>query len=319
MAQHLVKPLAEPIIIIDWSPLSANQEQHVLRASLPVGGRTLTLYEEIHPRKVLGGREIQHRFLDKLKAYLPASCRPIIVADAGFRVPFYRYVEQLEWHWVGRIRSRDFIANTAAPEAWYAAALLHEKAKIKPFSVGVVNWVRKHPLLACVTIVRHALKHRHSLTLKKQLRQSKLSKVHAKREREPWLLVYSVSLKNRTPKQIVKIYKTRMQIEEGFRDSKSSTFGLGVCALGRIGAARRAILLLIAALSIFLLWIVGTIAETSELARRERVNSSSKSASYSAIFMARLLMKRHRLKISKMQYGNALAQIKHYISEVLSA
>jgi Transposase DDE domain len=319
VAQHLVKPLAEPIIIIDWSPLSADQEQHVLRASLPVRGRTLTLYEEIHPRKFLGSREIQHRFLDKLKAYLPASCQPIIVADAGFRVPFYRYVEQLKWHWVGRIRSRDFIAHAATPEAWYAAALLHEKAKTKPVSLGVVHWVRRHPLLACVTIVRHAIKNRHSLTLNKNLRQSKLSKVHSKRESEPWLLVHSVSLKNRTPKQIVKIYKTRMQIEEGFRDSKSATFGLGVCALGRVGAARRAILLLITALAIFLLWMVGTIAATGELARRERVNSSSKSATYSVIFMARLLVKRHRLRLSKKQYNAALAQIARYISEVLSA
>lgn len=319
MAQHLVKSLAEPIVIIDWSPLCANQEQHVLRASLPVGGRALTLYEEIHPRSMLGGRTVQHRFLDKLKAHLPASCRPIMVADAGFRVPFYRYVEPLEWHWVGRIRSRDFIANITAPEAWYAAALLHEKAKTKPFAVGVVRWVRNHPLVACVTIVRHALKHRHALTLKKQLRQSVLSKTHAKREREPWLLVYSVSLQHRSQKQIVKIDKARMQIEEGFRDTKSNHFGLGVCAMGRIGMARRAILLLITALTIFLLWIVGAIIATGELARRERVNSSSKSASYSAIFMARLLMKRYRLKISKKQYEKAMAQIKHYISEVLSA
>jgi len=41
--------LSEPLILIDWSDLKADQSLHLLRASLPVGGRSLTLHEEVHP------------------------------------------------------------------------------------------------------------------------------------------------------------------------------------------------------------------------------------------------------------------------------
>jgi hypothetical protein len=40
---------------------------------------------------------------------LPAGLMPIIVADAGFRVPFYRAVERHGWRWVGRVRGRDLV------------------------------------------------------------------------------------------------------------------------------------------------------------------------------------------------------------------
>jgi hypothetical protein len=100
LTQWLVQGLSHPIILIDWSPLSGDQEHRVLRASLPVKGRALTLYEEVHPHSKLGNRRVQQDFLATLKTMLPLASHPIIVADSGFRVPFYRYVEQtLGWHW----------------------------------------------------------------------------------------------------------------------------------------------------------------------------------------------------------------------------
>lgn len=110
LTQALLKGLSEPIIAIDWSPLCADQSGQLLRAAIPVGGRSLTLYEETHPQSKLGNRKIQQRFLKQLAAMIPNTCRPIIVADSGFKTPFYRYIEdKLKWHWVGRIRGRDFL------------------------------------------------------------------------------------------------------------------------------------------------------------------------------------------------------------------
>jgi hypothetical protein len=59
MVPWLLKSLPMPVIIFDWSPLTADQSQQLLRASLPVGGRAITLYEEIHPRAKLGNRRVQ--------------------------------------------------------------------------------------------------------------------------------------------------------------------------------------------------------------------------------------------------------------------
>jgi hypothetical protein len=48
MIQWLMAALPEPIILIDWSDFSKDRKQQLLRASIPVGGRSLTLYEELH-------------------------------------------------------------------------------------------------------------------------------------------------------------------------------------------------------------------------------------------------------------------------------
>ncbi len=54
ITETIVTNVSEPIITIDWSPLCADQSFQLLRAAIPVGGRSLTLYEEIHPRSKLG-------------------------------------------------------------------------------------------------------------------------------------------------------------------------------------------------------------------------------------------------------------------------
>jgi len=69
----LVAGVAEPLIVIDWGDLKADQSLHLLRASVPVGGRSLTLYEEVHPQPSLGGRQVQQRFLRRLAEFIPAT------------------------------------------------------------------------------------------------------------------------------------------------------------------------------------------------------------------------------------------------------
>ena len=144
LARKLLRGLAAPLIVIDWSDLKADQSLHLLRASLPVGGRSLTLYEEVHPQGKLGNRQVQHRFLQRLAQMLPASAEPIIVADSGFKVPFFREVERLGWRWVGRVRGRDYIKL----KRWRSCKRLFEEATTTPTCLGSGEWVRSNPLRA---------------------------------------------------------------------------------------------------------------------------------------------------------------------------
>lgn len=90
MAGLLLKSLPLPLIIIDWSPLTDDQSQQLIRASLPVGGRTLTLYEEVHPNKKLGNRRVQHQFLARLKQLLPSHVKPLLSwLTPGFGSPSF--------------------------------------------------------------------------------------------------------------------------------------------------------------------------------------------------------------------------------------
>lgn len=135
----------------------------------------------------------------------------------------------------------------------------------------------------------------------------------------------SLSLQPFTAKQVIKLYQTRMQIEEGFRYTKSYRYGLGVANANRIGQQRRTNLLLVAALvplrvlAAFLLWCIGVARKTQPLAKRVRVNSSSKRDPYSVIFLARLLLQQQTFRLSNGQLWQSLTTIKPYVESVLCA
>ena len=318
LTQTILKGLSEPIITIDWSPLCADQSRQLLRAAIPVGGRSLTLYEETHPQSKLGNRKVQHRFLKQLATMIPSTCCPIIVADSGFKTPFYQYIEnKLKWHWIGRIRGRDFLCWENEADQWFSSKLLHKKATTKAICLGLIQWVRSNPLSAFIVLIRQTKKYRKALTLKGKKCQSKSNNVHVKREKEPWLLVASLSLQKRTPKQIVKIYRTRMQIEEGFRDCKAVHYGLCLSQNRRMSQQRRTVLCLIAACAIFVLWCIGVAGKTTALAKQVRVNSSSKREPYSVIFLARLLIAQTHFRLPEKVIKEAPGKIKPYIEWVL--
>ena len=249
---------------------------------------------------------------------IPDACRPIVVADSGFKTPFYKYIEkQFQWHWVGRIRGRDFVCFGNKGDQWFSTRRLHRKATVTATCLGVAHWVRNHPLSVRLVLVRQTRKHRKALTRQGRKCRSTRNKVHARREKEPWLLVASLSLQERTAKQIVKIYESRMQIEEGFRDCKSVHYGLGLSQHRRMSKPRRSVLCLLAALATFMLWCIGMAGKKTSIAKQVKVNSSSKRESYSVIFLARLLIAQAHFRLPEKAIKGALSHIKPYMELVL--
>jgi hypothetical protein len=308
ITQWLLQSLPMPLILIDWSPLTADQNQQVLRAALPTGGRSVTLYEEIHPLKKLGSRRVQQQFLNRLQALLPANVTPIIVVDSGFRTPFFREVDRLGWHWLGRIRNHDFIAWADRPNDWMPAKSLHTKATRKPKCLGLALWVRRNPLDGELVTFYQSAKGRKHFTTRHHPSQSSASRKRAKREKEPWLLVVSPSLKAFSAARIVDYYRSRMQIVEGLRDTKSTHYSLDFTNESRIEAERRANLLLIAALIIFALWLTGLCLKGTDIERHIKVNSSQDHSPYSVIFLARIACRYilFELSVSMLEEAQAL-------------
>jgi hypothetical protein len=286
LGRMLLTGVAEPLIVIDWSDLKEDQSLHLLRASLPVGGRSLTLYEEVHTQRKLGNRQVQHRFLQRLKALLPTTAEPIIVADSGFKVPFYREVERLGWRWVGRVRGRDYIK---LKNRWRSCKRVFAEASATPTALGIGEWVRSNPLRAAFVLVRKPKQGRRAKTASGKRARSKKSLQAARNAREPWLLVASSCFADWPAKRLVKVYRQRMQIELSFRDMKSQHFGEGLeCSASR-GTGRYTVLVLIASLAAILLWLIGTAAERSDVHERMRPGSRKRRA-YSRLFLARLLL-----------------------------
>ena len=115
-------------------------------------------------------------------------------------------------------------------------------------------------------IYRKAPKGRKELIRYGTVAQRKNSRQCAAREKEPWLLMASPSLKTLSARQLVKLYARRTQIEASFRDLKSHRYGQGFeDSLTRIGA-RLEILLLVNVSAAFACWLAGISCERSGIA-----------------------------------------------------
>jgi hypothetical protein len=138
LAAHWLRGVSPLLIVVDWSSLSADMAWHWLRASVVVEGRSITLYEEVHPRKHLAAYAVHRRFLERLACVLPAqTSAPIILTDAGFRGTWFALVKGQGWDWVGRIRNREFVCRVEVGQAaaankkslrWFPAKALYADA-----------------------------------------------------------------------------------------------------------------------------------------------------------------------------------------------
>jgi hypothetical protein len=124
-----------PVIVIDWSDLKPDKSWCLLRAAVPVGGRTLTLLDMTVPGKQQGSPGAEKRFLQQLRALIPDDVYPILVTDAGFRTSWFRAVSAMGWCWLGRLRGRTQVKPQDAPDQaheWVDSRQLHALASAHP-------------------------------------------------------------------------------------------------------------------------------------------------------------------------------------------
>lgn len=255
----------QPVIVVDWSDLKADRSWHLLRASIPVGGRTLTLLDMVFPGGQQGSPKAEKKFLQRLAQVLPKEVRPIVVTDAGFRAPWFRAVEAMGWHWLGRLRNTNYLRSCDASEdlsEWMPCKAMYEQATRKTRDFGLMEVTRSRPITAHIVLHAKPPKGRKDRNRRGVPARNSNSRKSAQREREPWLLLASPSLKL-SPGQLVTLYSRRMQIELSFRDLKSHRYGQGFeDSLTRKGA-RIEVLLLLNTLAAFATWLVGMACEAS--------------------------------------------------------
>lgn len=315
VTQWLLAKVMHPIVLVDWSDLTPDHQWHVLRASLAVGGRAMTIYEEVHPLQSLTNRRVHQGFLAQLAKILPRGRPPIVVTDAGFRGTWFRLVEALGWHWVGRIRNRTLVQQ-AGEDMWRPCKHFYPTATAHPRTLGEVQLVRSHPLRCILHLVRQSPKGRiHKSVLGHPIRAAASRKI-AVREREPWLIAASISLREQTAQRIMTIYRARMQIEEAFRDLKSERYGLGFSASQTRTPHRLAILLLIGALALFVLWLVGHVAVHRRLQFGYQSNTTKTRAVLSIVYLGRQIMRRASGGITRQSLVHAISRLQRHLATV---
>ena len=265
MARWLLRG-PHPVIVLDWCDLKADRRWHLLRAAVPVGGRTLTILDMVFPDGQQGSPAAEKRFLQRLATLIPHHVKPILVTDAGFRAPWFRAVETVGWYWLGRLRHRTLVKPVEVSdesEAWVPCRALYELAVAAPRDLGLMDTVRAKPWRCRVVVHAKPPKGRKQRNRQGLPSRTKKCKENAAREREPWLLVASPALKHLNARQVVALYARRMQIELSFRDLKSHRYGHGFeDSLTRKGK-RIEVLLLLHTMAAFASWLVGMACETA--------------------------------------------------------
>ncbi len=265
VATWLLGDTPRPVVLVDWTKVCDGF--HALVAAVPVGGRALPVYEDVHREARLGNHPVHVRFLRALRDILPRGCQPIIVTDAGFQGPFFREVRRLGWHFVGRLRG---------------------SGKVRFPSGG--KHVTRDYLYGLATLVPQDLGHECELYSRSQSLQARLVLIRARRRpgpsrrpssateasarasgRDPWLL--ATSLTDVTAAQVVGTYALRMKIEETFRNAKNHRFGWSLRHVRSACADRLTILLLLAALAIIATTMLGFEAERQRLHRGYQANT----------------------------------------------
>jgi len=305
VTQRLVGNNKRPLILIDWSDYTYDRSQLLLRAAVPVGGRALTLYEEVHPLNTYGNARIQKDFLKTLHSFLSTDCCPIIITDAGFVSPWFRAVQKLGWDYIGRIRRNIYYRDNALDD-WTKCVTLHDKATSTPRYYGEVDIVRYQPFNCFLYLYKQRSKGRHKKTQYGQKAQSRHSKKNAQRENTPWLLVSSLGQENTPAKQVIQLYRTRMQIEEGFRDIKNQRTGFALSDTRTRSPERLANLLLVGMLATLVVWFMGRLAEEQQLHYHYQANTVKQYRVLSLFYLGCLLVVQGQFDFTKHELQHAI-------------
>jgi hypothetical protein len=304
-SEKIIGAKKRPKIIVDWTHIP-NTKNHALRAALVAKGRALTLYEEVYPEKKLGNSGVEHRFLKRLKKILPEGCKPIIITDAGFRNPWFNQVEQLGWDYVGRVRGTHKYYQS---EGWHTCKNLLLTATKNATSVGKVILCKQNSLRSHLFLLKekNKKKARSAYSLQKK-GIGKNKHEYDRAAKEGWLLASSLAGKNQVAiHRVIKLYKTRMQVEEGFRDLKSSRYGFGFEKAHTQNRERIKILLLVCMFASLIAWLAGYVTEKKNWHYQFQANSIKTKRILSLFYLGCQVMRRGK-KITLDELESAIDQ-----------
>ena len=324
LTRLLVGSQLRPVIMVDWSDLNACKRHFLLRAALALEGRSVTLYEEVHTLRSKEKPKTHLKFMQTLNRMLPTDCCPIIVSDAGFRVPWFTLVESFGWDWIGRVRNRTLVQWEEEDEvAWFPCKSLYTQATRTPTALGAARMARRNPIACQLILVQDQPKGRVHKNRLGQKAMNSYSRKHAASAKEPWLLATSLPPYSHLAKRVVEGYSRRMQIEESFRDLKSTRFGLSLELHRTWQAKRLQVMLLIANLALLVAWLLGKATELTDQHWQYQANTVRTRNVLSTIFIglkiiddSRVTLTEHDLIVAWRQLHDILqSQALFYESE----
>lgn len=313
VAQRWLAGINQMLVVVDWSDVTADQRWHLLRASVAVEGRSVTLYEEVHPQCKYGDRGVHRRFLARLAKLLPTGCAPIIMTDAGFRSTWFDLVTKRCWQWVGRIRGKDMVNMDGL--SWRRCTEVYAQATSRVQEFPNALYVRSHPTDCRLVLAKRDAKGRSRRTRLGGRSRARASLKAARSGREPWLLACSPSLAHLSPEAIVALYTQRMRIEQSFRDIKNERGGMGLSASRSRSGKRLDTLLLIGHLAGWLMRLIGESAQQCQMQLQFQSVSRLDHKEISVITLARRVIDAGGDWLRRLHVADALPSLQKQVQE----
>ena len=306
LAHWLLSTVPRPWIIVDWSDVELGRGYLMLKAAVPVGGRAISIYEEVHPLKRYNSPKTHRRFLERLATVVPAHCLPIIITDAGFRGPWFNTVESLGWDWIGRVRNVVKFSHDRTT-TWRNTTSLYRAAGQRPQYVGRCWLGRRNPY-ACYLHLYKSFRRAPGRPRKRARKRPNETRAR-KHARQPWLLAISLSPRCWSARRVVRAYEKRMQIEETFRDLKSHRWGYGLQYARSRSSERLANLLLVTTLAVAATWLAGLAAKAKGWTRHFQANTVKDRPVLSVFFLGRRVLKSTRLPLQRADLWDAAHEL----------
>ncbi len=277
IARRLIAPGSRPVLLVDWTAVTP--QLWALVAAVCFEGRALIVYAETHPISRYLKPDVNAEFLRRLQAVLPPGCTPIVVTDAGFRTPWMKLVAGLGWDYISRARAPAKVRHDKGC-AWSEIEDVWRYLRSTPSDLGRYEIGARNRYPCRFVGVRKRAK-----SMSRPLVRDQGTARQLRNAREPWILATSLTC---SAARVVAIYRCRMQIEETFRDAKSTRFGLSLSHARTRSENRANVLLLLASLAHLVAVLLGVAAETTRLQFRFQANTVKNKRVFSLAMLGRL-------------------------------
>lgn len=278
-------------IIVDLCFVKDDRAIQMLSAEVAYKGRSMPVYRELFKEGEMSGR--QESFLNSLKNCLPSERKIIVIMDAGFSEAWFRDIESLGWSWVCRIRQGKSIKLSEDTD-WISIKDFNPKVPLKTTNYNKALLMTKHHRPCRIITTRLKPKGR-----KVMLSRGKTTaKLGSGRYRagaiEPWIIGTNLPPEYKA-NIIVRLYSKRMQIEESFRDVKSTQFGLGARYIRTTCIDRWGVKRLLAAIVQITFWVIGVIGHSQGMQKLFQSNTIKTRKVFSYFTLGQLIIEHDKL------------------------
>jgi hypothetical protein len=287
-------------VVVDLCFLKDTHDLQMLSAEVATHGRTLPLMREVFRIGHLKGRE--KKFISKLSKCIPKDRDVLIIMDSAFGNEWFEAIESEGWFWLVRARAGKFVKLTA-DEDWKETIELFDQApsRAKCYENAYITKTNPRP---CRIIIKKEI----VLDVRKKPKKlprnyNSANGGYQRKAKEPWILATNLPQLYDTTK-IIYAYKKRMQIEESFRDIKSTRYGLGGRFIQTRCIYRWGIAMLIAAIAQITLWMIGVIGHSQGFQKMFQANTVRDKKQFSYFYLGKLIVQYNKLEQLTIDYDN---------------